>query len=79
MELYRLNATHVHLPVSAARRVRDQLSDPRNAAAHRGASPDRTAAERAIKTARALLDAVSPLPPPQSFLEREAPSQPPAT
>lgn len=73
VELYRLNAMHRRLPVSI-RQVRDQLADPRNRAAHGGESPDRTTVDRAIKTARGLLDAVSPLPPPESFLTPETPA-----
>jgi hypothetical protein len=50
---------------SQLERVKDQLAKPRNDAVHRGLKPpDATTLQRAVTTARAVLDRYSPLPQP---------------
>jgi hypothetical protein len=67
VELYRLNASRPTSPRVSIRRVMDQLARPRNRAVHEGDEPDQETAQRAIRTALALLE-VSPLPQPQALL-----------
>jgi hypothetical protein len=67
VEAYRLNGTlKGGLPVSFGHAIK-HLADPRNAAAHEGAEPNEETVTEAIKTAKALLDALSPLRSPRTF------------
>lgn len=72
IELYRLNAHRPQgLGVSIGR-VGRELASPRNAAAHAGEALDEDTAQKALQTARMLLDTVAPLPTPQSLLSRRS-------
>jgi hypothetical protein len=67
VELYRLNAGRRRPLCVSIGKVRNELANPRNAAAHAGQTPDEDVAIAALRVARALLD-VRPLPTPRSLL-----------
>jgi hypothetical protein len=72
VDLYRLNAHRAQgLGVSIGH-VSDQLAGPRNAAAHAGESLDEDTTRKAVQTAQRLLNAVAPVPKPQSLLKRQS-------
>ncbi len=69
VELYRLNAGRRDGLAVSIGQVKDQLANPRNAAAHAGHMPGEDVAAAAVRVARALLE-VRPLPTPRSLVRR---------
>ena len=63
VELYRLNGPRAKGPPVSIGQVIDQLATPRNLAVHAGEAMDHDTAEKAVRTAKALLE-VTPLASP---------------